>query len=84
MNERGHQDLFLTVDDPELRAQLLVILNKLKQDGEKIADGIGRTVVKNLKTMPAWACTSRRRCSAVIRTFPCAAEPTLGKSTCRR
>ncbi len=51
MNERGHQDLFLTVDDPELEPKLLVILNKLKQDGEKIADGIGRTVVKNLKTM---------------------------------
>ena len=51
MNERGHQDLFLTVDDPELEPKLLVILNKLKQDGERIADGIGRTVVKNLKTM---------------------------------
>jgi polysaccharide pyruvyl transferase WcaK-like protein len=51
MNERGHQDLFLTVDDPELEPKLLVILNKLKQDGDKIADGIARTVVRNLKTM---------------------------------
>ena len=51
MNERGHQDLFLTVDDPELEPKLLVILNKLKQDGERISEGIGRTVVKNLKTM---------------------------------
>jgi polysaccharide pyruvyl transferase WcaK-like protein len=51
MNERGHQDLFLTVDDPELEPKLLVILNQLKQDGEQIADGIGRTVVRNLKTM---------------------------------
>jgi polysaccharide pyruvyl transferase WcaK-like protein len=51
MNERGHQDLLLTVDDPDLEPKLLVILNKLKQDGEKIAAGIGRTVVKNLKTM---------------------------------
>jgi polysaccharide pyruvyl transferase WcaK-like protein len=51
MNERGHQDLLLTVDDPDLEPKLLVILNKLKQEGGKIADGIGRTVVKNLKTM---------------------------------
>jgi polysaccharide pyruvyl transferase WcaK-like protein len=51
MNERGHQDMLLTVDDPDLEPKLLVILNKLKQEGEKIADGIGRTVVKNLKTM---------------------------------
>jgi polysaccharide pyruvyl transferase WcaK-like protein len=51
MNERGHQDLFLTVDDPDLELKLLVILNRLRQDGEKIADGIGRAVVKNLKTM---------------------------------
>ncbi len=51
MNERGHQDMLLTVDDPDLEPKLLVILNKLRQEGEKIADGIGRTVVKNLKTM---------------------------------
>jgi len=32
---RGHQDLFLTVDDPELEPKLLVILNKLKQMAKK-------------------------------------------------
>jgi len=30
---------------------LVVILNKLLQDAESIRDGIGRTVVRNLKVM---------------------------------
>jgi polysaccharide pyruvyl transferase WcaK-like protein len=51
MHERGHQDLLLTVDDPELEPKLLVILDKLRRESETIADGIGRTVVKNLKVM---------------------------------
>jgi polysaccharide pyruvyl transferase WcaK-like protein len=51
MTERGHQDLLLTVDDPELEPKLLVILDKLRREGETIANGIGRTVVRNLKVM---------------------------------
>jgi polysaccharide pyruvyl transferase WcaK-like protein len=51
MRERGHEDLLMNVDDPDLEAKLLVALEKLATDGEKIADGIGRTVVKNLKVM---------------------------------
>jgi polysaccharide pyruvyl transferase WcaK-like protein len=51
MRERGHQDLLLTVDDPELEGKLLVALEKLARDGEAIATGIARTVVRNLKVM---------------------------------
>jgi polysaccharide pyruvyl transferase WcaK-like protein len=51
MRERGHQDMLMTVDDPELEAKLLIALEKLSRDGESIADGIARTVVKNLKVM---------------------------------
>src|SRR5580658_1590386 len=51
MRERGHQDLLMTVDDPELEAKLLVALLKLSQEGERISDGIGRTVGRNLKVM---------------------------------
>src|SRR5450631_4698521 len=51
MRERGHQDLLMNVDDPDLEARLLVALEKLARDGESIADGIGRTVVRNLKVM---------------------------------
>jgi len=51
MRERGHEDLLMTVDDPELESKLLVALEKLATEGERIADGIARTVVKNLKVM---------------------------------
>lgn len=51
MHERGHQDLLMQVDDPDLGPKLLAALDKLAQEGEMIARGIGRTVVKNLKVM---------------------------------
>jgi len=51
MNERGHADLLLTVDDPEIEGKLGVILEKLLVEQERIRDGIGRTVARNLKTM---------------------------------
>jgi polysaccharide pyruvyl transferase WcaK-like protein len=51
MRERGHQDLLTNVDDPDLEQKLLAALNVLATDGERISDGIARTVVKNLKVM---------------------------------
>ena len=51
MRERGHQELLMTVDDPDLESKLLVALEKLATEGERIADGIARTVIKNLKVM---------------------------------
>ena len=40
MRERGHQDLLMNVDDPDLEPKLLAALEKLATDGERIADGI--------------------------------------------
>lgn len=51
MRDRGHEDLLMNVDDLDLESKLLAALEKLATDGEQIADGIGRTVVKNLKVM---------------------------------
>jgi len=51
MNERGHKELLMTVDDQDLEARTLAALEILDRDGERIADGIGRTVVRNLKLM---------------------------------
>lgn len=51
MRDRGHEHLLMNVDDPDLEPKLLAALEVLAKDGEQIADGIGRTVVKNLKTM---------------------------------
>jgi polysaccharide pyruvyl transferase WcaK-like protein len=51
MNERGHQELLMNVDDPDLAERTLAALEILERDGERIADGIASTVVKNLKLM---------------------------------
>jgi len=51
IRERGHEDLLMNVDDTDLEPKLLAALEKLATEGERIADGIGRTVVKNLKVM---------------------------------
>jgi uncharacterized protein Usg len=51
MRERGHDDLLMNVDDPDLEPKLLVAMNKLARERERIADGIARCVVKNLKVM---------------------------------
>jgi polysaccharide pyruvyl transferase WcaK-like protein len=51
MRERGHEDLLMNVDDPDLEQKLVTALEKLATHGEQIADGIARTVVRNLKVM---------------------------------
>ena len=51
MRERGHEDLLMNVDDADLEPRLSAALEKLATDGERIADGIARTVVRNLKVM---------------------------------
>jgi len=51
MRERGHQDLLMNVDDPDLEPKLMAALEKLATQGEAVSVGIGQTVVKNLKVM---------------------------------
>jgi polysaccharide pyruvyl transferase WcaK-like protein len=51
MRERGHQHLFLEVDEPELEAKLLEILETLWDNADAVRESIGRTVARNLKVM---------------------------------
>lgn len=51
VHERGHAHLLLTVDDPDLEAKLVVVMEKLQKECQAIREAIGRTVVKNLKVM---------------------------------
>jgi polysaccharide pyruvyl transferase WcaK-like protein len=51
MRERGHEHLFLTVDDPDLEPKLLQIMEALVREADSVREGIGRTVVRNLKLM---------------------------------
>jgi polysaccharide pyruvyl transferase WcaK-like protein len=51
MRERGHEHLFLTVDDADLEPRLLQMMEALVREGDSVREGIGRTVVRNLKVM---------------------------------
>jgi polysaccharide pyruvyl transferase WcaK-like protein len=51
MRERGHQHLLLTVEDPDLEPKLLQVMESLVVEAHGIRQGIGRTVVNNLKAM---------------------------------
>jgi polysaccharide pyruvyl transferase WcaK-like protein len=51
MRERGHAHLSLTVDDADLEPKLLQAMETLVAEAEAVRDGIGRTVVRNLKVM---------------------------------
>jgi polysaccharide pyruvyl transferase WcaK-like protein len=51
MRERGHEHLFLTVDDLELEPKLLQMMETLVREAESVREGIGRSVVRNLKVM---------------------------------
>ena len=51
MRERGHEHLLLTVNDPHLEPKLVQVMETLFREAECVRDGIGRTVVRNLKVM---------------------------------
>lgn len=51
MRERGHEHLLFTVDDPDLEGKLVQALEVMNRERDAIAEGIGRTVVRNLKVM---------------------------------
>lgn len=51
MREREQQHLFLTVDDVDLEPKLLKIMETLVSDADATREGIGKTVVRNLKVM---------------------------------
>src|SRR6266705_1189607 len=51
MNERGHQHLFLTVDDPGLEPKLLDMMETLAAEADSVRDAVAKTAVRNLKAM---------------------------------
>ena len=67
MHERGHQHLLLTVDDPDLEAKLLQMMETLSTEADSVRDGIGKTVVRNLKVMARMGVFLE---DAVRRTYP--------------
>ncbi len=70
MRERGHEHLLLTVDDAELEAKLLEVMETLHKERETVACGIGRTVVKNLKLMARMGVYFEQRVQKQYPEFP--------------
>jgi polysaccharide pyruvyl transferase WcaK-like protein len=70
MREREHLELLLEVDDVDLEAKLLAVLRQLGKERERISDGIGRTVVKNLKAMARMGAYFERHVQQRYPEFP--------------
>ena len=70
MQERGHEDLLMRVDDPDLEAKLLVAMEQLRTDADAIRDAIGRTVVHNLKRMARMGVFLERKVHERYPEFP--------------
>ncbi len=51
MRERGHEHLVVAVDDADLEPKLLQMMEALVREADSVREGIGRTVVRNLKVM---------------------------------
>ncbi len=51
LTDRGHQDLFLEVDDPNLEQRTLLMLRRLEAEAERIRADIARTLPRQLELM---------------------------------
>src|SRR5580693_9198689 len=67
MRERGHGHLLLTVDDPDLETKLIQMMDTLVAEADSVREGIGQTVVRNLKVMARMGTFLE---DAVRRTYP--------------
>ncbi|MBZ5659031.1 MAG: hypothetical protein LAO08_01375 [Acidobacteriia bacterium] len=70
LRERGHEHLLLTVDDPDLEAKLLVVLESLAADADGVRNGIAHSVVRNLKTMARMGVFLERAVHTCYPEFP--------------
>jgi polysaccharide pyruvyl transferase WcaK-like protein len=67
MRERGHGHLLLTVEDPDLETKLIQMMDTLVAEADSVREGIGSTVVRNLKVMARMGTFLE---DAVRRTYP--------------
>jgi polysaccharide pyruvyl transferase WcaK-like protein len=67
MHERGHEPLLLTVDDPDLEPKLIKMMDRLVAEADSVREGIGSTVVRNMKAMARMGTFLE---DAVQRTYP--------------
>ena len=84
MRERGHQDLLLNVDDPDLEPRLIQVMDSLVTDADQIRDSIGRTVVTNLKAMSRMAIVLEDEVRRTYPEFPLRQGVLSWEDNCRR
>ena len=70
MNDRGHQDLFLEVDDPDLEARTLTMLERLDRDAPEISADIARAVPRQIQLMGQMGIDFADEVSRVYPDFP--------------
>jgi hypothetical protein len=75
MRERGHENLLVDANDGDLEGKLLGVLERLAEESEATAEGIGRTVVKNLRMMARMGVLLER---SVRERYPVFPVPTKG------
>jgi polysaccharide pyruvyl transferase WcaK-like protein len=70
LHERGHENLLLTVDDPELEAKLPPVMERLMTDADSIREATAHSVVRNLKTMARMGVFLERAVHTCYPEFP--------------
>ena len=70
MRERGHQQVLLTVDDPELAPKLTEVMERLVVEADAIRESLGRTVVNNLRAMARMAIFLEEQVRKTYPEFP--------------
>jgi polysaccharide pyruvyl transferase WcaK-like protein len=77
MTDRGHQDLFLEVDDPHLEERTLHMLRRLDKESEKIRADIARTLPRQLELMGQMGIDF---VDEVMRVYPAFPKPDLPRT----
>ena len=72
LQERGHENLLMTVEDTNLEEKLLAAMETLREDSDAIRDAIGRTVVRNLERMAQMGVFLERHVQQIYPDFPAA------------
>ena len=70
LRERGQEHLLLTVDDPDLEAKLVAVMETLVSEADAVRAGIGRSVVRNLKSMARMGVFLERAVKKCYPEFP--------------
>lgn len=70
MNDRGHPDLFLEVDEEDLGDKVLRILERLEAEAEQISEDIGRVIPQQLALMGQMGIDFMDELCRVYREFP--------------